>query len=62
MSFKHFTRPDGGVVLINPDQVAEVKPPIDGEAAVGARAIIVLESGAFQTVRETVDQVEEKLK
>jgi uncharacterized protein YlzI (FlbEa/FlbD family) len=63
VSLKRFTRPDGGVVLINPDAIQEVR---SAQTATGdppaAHAVIVLENGGFQAVRETVEEVEEKLK
>jgi uncharacterized protein YlzI (FlbEa/FlbD family) len=62
VSLKRFTRPDGLVVLVNPDQVQSVmEASVDLGQSAGAHAIITLVSGAFQAVRETVEEVEDKL-
>lgn len=61
MSLKRFTRPDGMAVLVNPEQVAVVRLPMEGDPP-NSRAIIVMESGGFQGVRETIAEVEERLK
>jgi uncharacterized protein YlzI (FlbEa/FlbD family) len=61
VSFKRFTRPDGRPALINPDNVEEVTSPMDYHPP-GSGAVIRLVDGNFQIVRETVEEVEEKLK
>ena len=63
MSLKRFTRPDGGAVLINPEQVQSVmSASVDLGNPAGAHTVITLVSGSFQAVRETVDEVEEMLR
>ena len=61
MSLKRFTRPDGLIVLVNPEQVQSVTDASVVGNLPGAHAVITLVSGVFQVVRETVDEVEDQL-
>lgn len=63
MSLLHFTRPDGVAVLLRADHVVSVRAASQalGDAP-SARAALGLANGSIQGVRETVAEVEEKLK
>jgi hypothetical protein len=56
----HLTNPLGGLIEVNPDQIAEVRPATAGVDAPGAKSVIVLESGATQAVRETEAEIDAK--
>jgi hypothetical protein len=62
MTFAHFTNPLGATVSVKPDNVAEIRPAVAGVDTPGAKTVIVLASGGFQDVRESVAEVEEKLR
>ena len=59
MRLVDFHAPDGAVVPINPEDVETLRHPIGGHPA--ARTVIVLVNGE-QAVRESMAEVEEKLK
>lgn len=62
MRFVHFTEPNGETVPIKPDDVVAIRPAHADQGYGNARALIVLESGVIQAVRESVAEAEEKLK
>lgn len=58
VNFIQLTRPDGELVLINPEYVEEVMPA--GKLNRGAQTMIVFATG-FQFVKEPPDVVAQKL-
>lgn len=48
------TRPDGTPVYVNPNAIALVRGPLEGE---GGHTTIVFANGGKQTVLETVEQI-----